>query len=295
MLNNKKAFSLIELSIVILIIGILVAGVTQGSRLISAMKLETARALTQSSPVNSIKGLFSWVETTGIDTIDVSNPDDNQVVTTWNDINPQVINSESNSFIQNSATFQPIYRTGIFNDLPAIRFDGGNDFMEISSVNSRTISANSENTLFFVLKSLDTSPHVAFSYESHPNNRIGLQFAPASPLTPRFDFGDADGVSPPGRLDGSETIGDFPVIITLEQKRGTQSLFVNGSLDNSQLSSATLTDFTDDVTLGKYSGGGFNSEIDVAEVIIFDHALRDTDRELIEIYLSKKWNIKISE
>ncbi len=35
----KKAFSLIELSIVILIIGILVAGVTQSSRLVLAMKL----------------------------------------------------------------------------------------------------------------------------------------------------------------------------------------------------------------------------------------------------------------
>ncbi len=37
--KTNKAFSLIELSIVILIIGILVAGVTQGRRLVGQMKL----------------------------------------------------------------------------------------------------------------------------------------------------------------------------------------------------------------------------------------------------------------
>ena len=40
--SNIKAFSLIELSIVILIIGILVAGVTQSSRLFRQITLSTA-------------------------------------------------------------------------------------------------------------------------------------------------------------------------------------------------------------------------------------------------------------
>ena len=62
--KNLKAFSLIELSIVILIIGILVAGVTQSSRLIREFKLTTAKNLTRNSPVSSIKGLYFWFETT---------------------------------------------------------------------------------------------------------------------------------------------------------------------------------------------------------------------------------------
>lgn len=45
-MKNKKAFSLIELSIVILIIGIIVAGVTQGLRLINAFRLSSAKSLT---------------------------------------------------------------------------------------------------------------------------------------------------------------------------------------------------------------------------------------------------------
>jgi hypothetical protein len=42
---------------VILVIGILVAGLMQGRDLISKVHLQTARLLTTSSPVSSIKGL----------------------------------------------------------------------------------------------------------------------------------------------------------------------------------------------------------------------------------------------
>lgn len=63
-MSNKNAFSLIELSIVILIIGILVAGVTQSSRLIRQMKISSARSITNSSPVSSISNLAGWWETT---------------------------------------------------------------------------------------------------------------------------------------------------------------------------------------------------------------------------------------
>ncbi len=47
--NEKLAFSLIELSIVVLLIGILIAGVTQGSRLIRQSKIKTAQNLTKNS------------------------------------------------------------------------------------------------------------------------------------------------------------------------------------------------------------------------------------------------------
>lgn len=90
----KKAFSLIELSIVVLIIGILVAGVTQSSRLIRKMSLATAQSLTRSSPVNSIKDIVGWWETCLDESFGGTQPEEDQNggtdgISTWYDLNPQ--------------------------------------------------------------------------------------------------------------------------------------------------------------------------------------------------------------
>ncbi len=45
----KTAFSLIELSIVILIVGIIIAGITQSSRLVELYRISSAKTQTQSS------------------------------------------------------------------------------------------------------------------------------------------------------------------------------------------------------------------------------------------------------
>jgi prepilin-type N-terminal cleavage/methylation domain-containing protein len=98
--SNLKAFSLIELSVVILIIGVLVLGVTQGSRMLREAKLKSAQSLTTSSPVASIEGLAVWLDSTsenafGIGTggtyKNVSAPADGDKVGRWNDLNPTSI------------------------------------------------------------------------------------------------------------------------------------------------------------------------------------------------------------
>ncbi len=47
--QNLKAFSIIEISVAILVIGILVAGITQASRLVGESGLRVARNLTTNS------------------------------------------------------------------------------------------------------------------------------------------------------------------------------------------------------------------------------------------------------
>ena len=52
---KQKAFSLIELAIVLLIIGVIIAGIFAGNFLIKKARISTARTLTNSSAVHSIK------------------------------------------------------------------------------------------------------------------------------------------------------------------------------------------------------------------------------------------------
>jgi prepilin-type N-terminal cleavage/methylation domain-containing protein len=55
MKNNKiKAFSLLELAVVILIVGILVSGIAYGEKLIYNSRLVGAQSETINSPLNSI-------------------------------------------------------------------------------------------------------------------------------------------------------------------------------------------------------------------------------------------------
>jgi len=50
-ISKKVAFSLLELSVVILIIGLLVIGITKGKRIIDQARLRSSLALTNSSPI----------------------------------------------------------------------------------------------------------------------------------------------------------------------------------------------------------------------------------------------------
>ena len=88
MKKQNKAFSLIELSIVVLVIGILIAGVIQGSGMLVDSRLKSARALTRSSPVNGIKDLALWLETTSAESFLSSEAENGTRLTLWNDINP---------------------------------------------------------------------------------------------------------------------------------------------------------------------------------------------------------------
>ena len=86
----SKAFSLIELSIVILIIGVLIAAAGQGLDLLRDARVAAAQMLTQSSRVGSLKNLILWLETANSASIANSEMVDGGTVSTWYDNNPQM-------------------------------------------------------------------------------------------------------------------------------------------------------------------------------------------------------------
>jgi len=281
---SKSAFSLIELSIVILIIGILIAGVTQSSRLINAMRLASARAQTQSSPINSIPGIFAWYETTSENAFDVQNPDDGQVVTTWNDLNPlsPII---KNPLSQTTVGAKPTYKNASFNGLPSLYFDGG-DYLSISSISSSVLLPNTQSTIFIVFN-ISSISTLLFSFQTSASNRYALEI---NTSLPRFDCVNDTS----GSLVGSTNVVGTPTIVTLYKSANTQSIYVNGSLNATQSNSQTLTAFSGELDIGKYIDGGYLVSGNIAELVIYDHALKNEERQSIEKYLGKKWGIALN-
>lgn len=82
---NLKAFSLIEISMVILIIGILIAGVATANSLIAKSRISSAQTLTISSPINSIKDTALWLESSTDTSFVASETSNNNALSTWYD------------------------------------------------------------------------------------------------------------------------------------------------------------------------------------------------------------------
>ena len=126
--SKLKAFSLIELSIVILVIGILIAGIMEGRNVLYKAKLLAARALSQSSDVASIKNLIFWMDATQensvINTSDSKIVSDGDNIKSWTDRNPQF--QVPLVFSTSTANTYPIYRDSAINGLPALQFNGSN-------------------------------------------------------------------------------------------------------------------------------------------------------------------------
>lgn len=300
--QNKKAFSLIELSIVLLIIGVIVAGITQSSRMIGAFKLSSARSLTQSSPVNSITDLAAWYESTSEKSFDAADQDEGQYVDNWYDINPQST-TKINLNQPGATTYQPRYRTstGTINSLPTIRFDGAGtsgDYLQNTVNPLSTITQADQITIFIVEKVNSSSDNSTFFITTDDGtNRINFH-SPESDLL-EFDFGNVQsGNGRIGLATPSGFVGNARVVTLIRKPANVGIIRVNGT---QILSSAMSSVFTNTVlatnmslVLGTITANmNYSINAYLGEFIIFRRALKADEISDVEKYLGKKWGINI--
>ena len=85
--SKKSGFSFIEISAVIIIVGVLISAVANGGYAIAKAKLYGARSLTKSSPIANISNLLVWYETTMTNSFSDADLFSTSIGT-WNNINP---------------------------------------------------------------------------------------------------------------------------------------------------------------------------------------------------------------
>lgn len=150
----KSAFSLVEIAMVILIIGILIAGISSGVDLYDDYKLKIAQNLTKNSRVGRIENLELWLETTSENSLatgtssftDKANPIDQDAIGRWNDISPNILPTLRNNATQTTLANQPKYIRKSINGLPALLFDGSNDSFSFNG----NFLVGSDYTIFVV-------------------------------------------------------------------------------------------------------------------------------------------------
>ena len=296
----NKAFSLIELSIVILIIGILVAGVTQSSRLIKQMRLSSARSMTISSPVSSIKDLAVWLESSMENSFIDSEESNGSTITTWYDINPQ--SSTKYNAISPSANESPLYKADGINGLPVIFADGINDSMILNGLNDSF--EGSGFTWIGVIR---------WDKASGAKGYFGLKsdYGSFNNYTTLF-LDDCNGAFNCFRVisrnDGAlasyfgfNTVSfdkTQPHIISIVRKTNSITNYDNGTQIGPVVSDSTANGIyrtSGPWAMFKYTNSNTLYFQGVAgEYILFGRSLKDDERKDIEKYLSKKWGIKLT-
>ena len=288
---------MIELSIVILIIGVLIAAVGQGIDLLQDTRLTAARMILQSSKVSSISGLVMWIDATSDKAFITSEIDgDTASISAWYDVNQQSISK--NNFLQSTLTSKPTYKANVINGLPVVSFDGVNDYMSTEqSDQSSGFFNNGDYTIFFVTKiGVQNQPTaIMFQYLLWPNlssydRNCGLEINTNSLL--KIDGGSAL------IAKGSGDVTNQNLIISGYRDSTNLASYVNGA----SYSSATGTgspSFSGKFNIGMHirgdaTGNRYPTKMDVGEVIIYGRALKSKERKSVEAYLSKKWSVKVA-
>ncbi len=289
--KSKFGFSLIELSMVVLIIGILVVGVSQGSRIVKEAKIKSARSLTFGSPVHAIPNIVFWVETTLAQSFD-SNIGDGNVVANWYDLNSQ--STTKNNAV---ASGSPTYTANVLNGLPVIRFendDGSNDFFTFDG----SSLLNSNYTIFLVsARRSNQSTNVVIG-GSAGSNFINLHVGYFTTKFRAAHYGD--GVAGTDYIDytiPAYTVPQYRIHSVFFDSIIGKSYYQDGGAGGNP--TAQVTSAASKTALVSWAGASIGRFVtnyfdgDVAEVIIFNRRLTYVERRSVEQYLSQKWGIKL--
>lgn len=288
--SQSSAFSLIEISIVILVIGILIAGLMQASKLLTKFRILTAQTLTQSSPVSSIKDLTLWLEPT--DSISFTNANgnydvqDGDTISSWNDINLQL--PYKKNLIQSNSSLQPIYKLEGINNLPSLFFDGADDYLE-NTLSTAIGEHYNHYTMFMIWKTnRNSTTQVIFHQRgtSCSGDYAGIFLNMRNSLV--YGWGCGGGDTP--------TYAYVPNVAYGTIYKVDGDIVNNVMLYGDGLSTSTqqnvLNVGADAMTVGSGDGRYYFQGL-VSEVIVYNRALSLEEINSVREYLMKKYNITI--
>jgi prepilin-type N-terminal cleavage/methylation domain-containing protein len=291
--TNHKAFSLIEISVVIVIIGILIAGISSGIELYDDYKLKVAQNLTKNSRVARIKDLELWFETTSENSLatgttsftDKQNPADQDRIGRWNDINPNIIATAKNNATQAASDNQPKYIRKGMNGLPALKFDGTDDFLSYNG----NFLVGSDYTIFVVEArgSGKVSNYFLAGASGDYFSNLILGYGSNGSIS-HGNFGNGVSKAIESYTGPINRIYDFYF-----NKILGMSIYTNGILSINDSSQKTPLTKYPNSSIGYYGYPSYYQGL-ISEIIFYTRALSDKERQEVETYLSKKWGIKLS-
>lgn len=236
------------------------------------MRPSLKRILFTSFKPFQIAGLKLWYAADQITGLVDADP-----VVTWSDLS-----GNANDGTQATAGKRPIYKTGIVNGKPVVRFDGTDDFITYPS-----ISLGTQNSFFIVYRPrTSTAGHVLLGGAAG-------NYASYIDATSMF-YSAKSGVT---QYSVSVAHGGFTInstyILSIVRNNTSVSFYKNGV----QLGTTQTLGFNDTISLsalGAYADGTTVLIEDEPEVLIYASAPADNQRKQMENYLGTKYAITVT-
>ena len=212
---------------------------------------------------DSIAGLVLWLDSLDIDKDRIRDEfEDGKSISTWHD------RSDKNNNPSNSVESEmPLWRSGILNDNPAVKF---NDEM---------------NQRLIIQDPIDQPVFVSFvAQQIEPLNPAGSKILGGNFLTTNQNGYYSFGYENNGVLISSTRSSKVWSIYSVEFENDTCRLRINGRLEGSSQNLNVISPL-DEI------GENFSGYI--AEVFVFDQLVAKDDRQALEGYLNFKWNLEV--
>ena len=213
----------------------------------------------------------------------------------------------ANHVFQKGPLLRPTYNINRIGSKPAVYFDG-NDFL-FSTTNKSSISGC---TMFVVLRNYSSASSISGIIQYTAGHTAG-SVGPGIYANTIFQYvcdGDGAGTSntanTPHPRSGSSswTHRNFTKLITAVYPTGAVStlntrIYIDGGLEEIHTNSASVATLSSNsrVQIGGRTTGDSTTTItrvftgDIAEIIVYNRELLDSDRVRVEKYLSSKWGI----
>ncbi len=279
-----RAFSLIEVAVVIIIIGVLVAGIFVSDNLITKSRLQMAVNLSKSSPINSIRDNVLWLETSLDSSLKDTESFNDASITAWNSQN-----NSGNKITVNAVGLGPVYANTI-NRIPAVKFDASSvarpsvdNYLEIEDA---SFLNKTDYTIFVLEKRQSNSSNNYFIGENlngTANQSFALGYKNDSKIVHSQGLGMSYDSTVSFYADSKEKARLFTFI---HSSTGGNKTYINGLLASEDSTKTGHLTNISKLSIGK----GYSGEI--GEIAFFTRALNDKERQDIEDYLSRKWDRK---
>lgn len=308
-MKNKKfskkfsGFTLIEISIVIMVIAVVIIAAIAASRLLGEMALTSARSVTKSNSVNYLRrNMVLWLDTVSEASFRSTEAVDGTAVSVWYETNP---NANQSTASQSTSANKPTYVANAINGLPALSFDGTNDSMTISGPYTPSSFPSLFNTfsIFVVAQptATVTSDTEATSGTTGQSGQKYLMYPSDGDAT----YASISGAAGVGISFGSNGVGVYenatsytapllfsstgytaPVVLLVEYSSNTPTLYKNGTSVRTGQTSTKSYIYPSNV-IGGGSYGYFKGYI--GEIIVLDKVLSAEEKADVFAYLKKKW------